>query len=181
MQITFVTGNSGKYEEAKQIIPDLIQKDLDLLEIQGIDPKPIITHKLEEAKKVLTGNIIVEDTSLCLDGLNGLPGPLIKWFMKTVGNGGLLTMAKATGNTKATAKVLIGFSKENGEIEFFEGAIDGEIVDPKGESGFGWDAIFQPTGWNKTFGEMTQKEKNQISMRKIAFHHLKESLLNTPE
>lgn len=173
MHLTFVTGNQSKYEEAKQIIPDLLQKDIDLLEIQGVDPKPIITHKLEEAKKVLSGNFIVEDTSLYLDALSGLPGPQIKWFMKTIGNDGLVKIANSFGNTKATAKVVIGYSKENGDIEFFEGAMDGEIVSPRGENGFGWDPIFQPNGSTKTLAEMNMEEKNQISSRKIAFQKLK--------
>ncbi len=176
MKIVFVTGNKGKLEEAKQIIPDLEQQDIDLVEVQGIDPKPIIAHKLEEAKKLLQGNLVVEDTSLYLDALGGLPGPLIKWFMKTLGNDGLAKMAESFGNSKATAKVVIGFSKEDGSVEFFEGAIEGDIVKPRGENGFGWDAIFQPTGWTKTFAEMTLEEKNEISMRKIAFQKLKDSL-----
>ena len=83
--IFFVTGNKNKYEEAKQIIPEIIQKDIDLTEIQEIDPKIIISYKLEEAKKLLSGNLVVEDTSLYIDGMNGLPGPLIRWFMKTIG------------------------------------------------------------------------------------------------
>lgn len=174
--IIFVTGNQGKFEEAKQIIPDLVQQDIDLVEIQEIDPKKVITHKLEEAKKLLSGNLIVEDTSLYLNGLNGLPGPLIKWFMKTIGNDGLFKIANSIGDTKAIAKVVVGFSKENGNIEFFEGAIDGNIVSPRGDNGFGWDPIFQPIGETKTFAEMTQEEKNEISMRKIAFQKLKKHI-----
>lgn len=176
MQITFVTSNQGKYEEAKQIIPELVQKDIELIEIQEIDPKKIITHKLEEAKKQLSGVLIVEDTSLYINDFNGLPGPLIKWFMKSIGNEGLFKISTSMGNTKATAKIIIGLSKSNSDIEFFEGSIDGNIVSPRGDNGFGWDPIFQPVGESKTFAEMTQEEKNKISMRKIAFEKLKTAL-----
>ena len=172
MKITFVTGSQNKYDEAKQIIPELERQDLDLVEIQEIDPKIIISHKLEEAKKVLQGNLVVEDTSLYFDSLVGLPGPLIKWFMKTIGNNGLVKLVESFGNPKATAKCIIGLSKEDGTLEYFEGSTDGEIVEPRGDNGFGWDPIFQPTGWNKTFAEMTQEEKNEISMRRIAFQKL---------
>ena len=65
------------------------QSDIDLTEIQSVDPKEIIEHKLNEAKKHMKGNLVVEDTSLYFEALNGLPGPLIKWFLKTVGNEGL--------------------------------------------------------------------------------------------
>lgn len=176
MEITFVTGSQNKYDEAKQIIPDLEHREIDLVEVQGIDPKPIIAHKLEEAKKVLQGNIVVEDISLYFDSLVGLPGPLIKWFMKTIGNDGLVKIVESFGNQKATAKCIVGLSKEDGSVEFFEGTIDGEIVKPRGDNGFGWDPIFLPTGWDKTFAEMTQEEKNEISMRKIAFQKLSDYL-----
>lgn len=175
-EIVFVTGSDNKYEEAKQVIPDLVRKDLDLVEIQGIDPKPIIAHKLEEAKKSLSGNLVVEDISLYLDCLGGLPGPLIKWFMKTIGNDGLVKIAQSYGNSKVTARCLIGLSSDNGEVEFFEGSIEGEIVSPRGGNGFGWDSIFQPTGWTMTFAEMSAEEKGEISMRKIAFQKLNDYL-----
>lgn len=176
MKITFVTGSQNKFDEAKQIITDIEHQDLDLVEVQGVDPKPIIAHKLEEAKKTLQGNLVVEDISLYLEALGGLPGPLIKWFMKTIGNDGIVKITESFSNNKTVAKCIVGFGKEDGGIEYFEGSIDGEIVSPRGENGFGWDAIFQPTGWTKTFAEMTQEEKNQISMRKIAFQKLKDYL-----
>ncbi len=175
-KIIFVTGNKGKFAEAQQIISELEQNDIDLVEIQEIDPKKVILHKLEQAKKLLQGNLIVEDTSLYLDCLGGLPGPLIKWFMKTIGNEGLVKIAESFENKKASAKVVIGNSNENDSVEYFEGSIDGEIVKPRGENGFGWDSIFQPAGWLKTFAEMTLEEKNKISMRKIAFQKLRDSL-----
>jgi len=50
------------------------------------------------------------------------------------------------------------------------------IVEPKGENGFGWDKIFQPEGFEKTFAEMSMEEKNEISMRKKAFQKLKRYL-----
>jgi non-canonical purine NTP pyrophosphatase (RdgB/HAM1 family) len=173
--IKFITGNKGKLQEAKQILGEVESLDLDLVEIQEIDPQAVISAKLKEAEKHEAGEFIVEDTSLYLDALGGLPGPLIKWFMKTVGNNGLYEIAEKLGNNKAEAKALVGFSDKQGNMEFFEGSISGKIVSPKGE-GFGWDPVFQPEGYNKTFGEMTQEEKNEISMRKIALEKLREYL-----
>ncbi len=173
MKLIFITGNKGKFEEAKAIIPDLEQSDIDLVEIQSIDSKEVITHKLEEARKMVTGSFAVEDNSLYLEALNGLPGPLIKWFLKTIGNDGLYKLAESFNNFNASAKVVIGLSKEDRTTEFFEGEIKGKIVSPRGENGFGWDAIFEIEGTGKTFAEMTQEEKNEISMRKIAFQKLK--------
>lgn len=178
MALYFLTGNKGKLEELQAILGEVEQLDIDLPEIQEIDPHAIIKAKLEAARAHHKGNFIVEDTSLYLDALNGLPGPLIKWFMKTVGIDGLYTMAAAFGNFGAEAKTLIGYCSEEGEIEFFEGAIRGSIVRPRGECGFGWDPIFQPEGKDKTFGELPREEKNQFSMRKLAAEKLRAHLSN---
>lgn len=178
MKLTFITGNKGKFDEASKIITDLEQKDIDLAEIQSLDPKVIIQAKLEEAKKNIQGNIVVEDGGLYIESLNGLPGPLIKWFMKALDNDGLYKITESFDNKKAEAKVIIGVSFEDGSVEYFEGSIAGIIVAPRGENGFGWDKIFQPDGFNKTFAEMTLEEKNEISMRKAAFQKLKDYLSN---
>lgn len=174
MKITFLTGNKDKFKEAKEIIPYLEQSDIDLIEIQSIDSKEVILHKLDEAKKHIKGNLIVEDTSLSLEGMNGLPGTLIKLFLKTIKNEGLVKITESFGNDKATAKVVIGYADEKGECKFFEGLIEGKVVRPRGNNGFGWDEIFEPKGWRKTFAEMTTEEKNKISMRKLAFQKLKD-------
>jgi non-canonical purine NTP pyrophosphatase (RdgB/HAM1 family) len=157
--IYFITGNKGKFAEIKAIIPEIEQLDLDLLEIQEIDPRPVIEEKLHEARKMHNGEFIVEDTSLYIDSMNSLPGPLIKWFLKSVGQEGVAKMAETFG-TKAKAVTMIGYSDADGNIQYFEGSIDGEIVHPRGENGFGWDQIFQPKGYQKTFGEMKPEEKN---------------------
>jgi non-canonical purine NTP pyrophosphatase (RdgB/HAM1 family) len=171
----FITGNKGKLTEVQNILGDVEALDIDLPEIQEIDAHKIIKAKLEEAQKHHEDEFIVEDTSLYFEAMNGLPGPLIKWFMKTVGNDGLYKMISVFGNFNAEAKTIIGHSDLEGSIEFFEGSIKGTIVPPRG-TGFGWDPIFQPEGYNKTFGELTAEEKNSFSMRKLAIEKLKEYL-----
>jgi non-canonical purine NTP pyrophosphatase (RdgB/HAM1 family) len=171
--IYFITGNKNKFAEVKAILPEVEQLDIDLPEIQEIDAKEIVKEKLLEALKHKKGEFIVEDTSLYLDCLNGLPGPLIKWFLKTIGNKGLSEIAEKFKNHKAIAKTIIGYAKNPKEIHFFEGVIYGKIVRPKGESNFGWDPIFLPDGYKKTFAEMSREEKNKISMRRNALNKLK--------
>lgn len=177
-KITFITGNKGKFEEASKIIDGLEQLDIDLTEIQSLDPKEIITAKLNEAKTKVQGNIVVEDGSFNIEVFNGFPGPLVKWFMKALDNEGVYKLIENFENKKVEAKVILGLSLEGGEIEFFEGAISGSIVSPRGENGFSWDKIFMPDGCDKTFAEMTLEEKNNISMRKIAFQRLKDYIQN---
>jgi non-canonical purine NTP pyrophosphatase (RdgB/HAM1 family) len=176
MNVYFITGDKSKFEEARAIIPSLEQLDIDLVEIQEIDNRKIIETKLVEALKRHEGGFIVEDTSLSLDCLNGLPGPLIKWFLKTIGNDGLWKIAERAGNPKAEAKTVIGYAKNADNIRYFEGKIKGEITAPRGTANFGWDPIFQAEGYSKTFAEMSREEKNEISMRRLAFDQLKKYL-----
>jgi len=172
----FITGNRSKFEEAQAILGGIKQLDIDLPEIQEVDAKAIMRAKLLEALAHRQGEFIVEDTSLYLDCLNGLPGPLIKWFLKTIGNSGLADLAEKLGNTRAEAKTVVGYAKNHEELFFFEGSIGGKIVAPAGDQGFGWDPIFLPDGYTKTFAEMSPNEKNDISMRRIALNKLKEFL-----
>lgn len=173
--IYFITGNKGKFDEAKAIIPMLEQLDIDLPEIQEIDSKMIIEAKLLAASEHHDGELVVEDTSLALECLGGLPGPMIKWFEKTIGNAGIAGLANKYSNRAATAKVMLGYKKGD-VIKYSEGSLDGEIVEPRGDKDFGWGPIFQPYGHKKTFGEMDRDEKNTLSMRKIAFQKLSDFL-----
>lgn len=176
MALYFITGNDDKFAEAQAILGDIVQLNEELPEIQETDAKKIIEAKLHTAKELREGEFIVEDTSLHFDCLCGLPGPLIKWFLRAVGNEGLWRIAADAGNTKAEARVLVGYSGNDGKTHFFEGTIKGNIVAPRGTGDFGWGPIFQPEGHTQTFAEMTRKEKNTISMRRIALEKLKEFL-----
>jgi inosine triphosphate pyrophosphatase len=176
MEIYFVTGNKNKFAEALSIIPSLKQLDIDLTEIQEIDAHLIIEAKLAEGLRHKQGDFIVEDTSLYFDALKGLPGPLIKWFLKTLGNEGLARLANQLDSQKAEAKTIIGYAESSDKIHYFEGAIKGSVVAPRGTTSFGWDSIFQPDGYSKSFAEMSREEKGAISMRRLAFEGLKNYL-----
>jgi len=174
-KLYFITGNSGKLNEAKNVMSNLEQIDLDLPEIQEIDARRIIEAKLDEALKHNDGEFIVEDTSVYIDCLGGLPGPLIKWFLETLKIEGISELVGKYDDKKASAKTIVGYS-DGERTMFFEGVVEGEIVAPRGKNGFGWDKMFLPGGSNKTFGEMTLEEKEKFSMRKIALLKLKDYL-----
>src|SRR3989338_8013701 len=95
-ELYFITGNENKLKEAKEIMPEIKGLNMDLLEIQDINPHKIIKHKVEEARKQVPGRFIVEDVSFYLEAINGLPGPLIKWFLKTIGVEGIVKIAKTS-------------------------------------------------------------------------------------
>lgn len=176
-RIYFITSREEKFREAKLVIPELEQLNVNLQEVQSLDSEEVIQNKLKEAFKYSSGPFIVEDVSVCLDCLNGLPGPLIKWFLKALGNDGLYGLVRKLGNERATVKCMIGYARTPESIRYFSGQVQGRIVEPKG-TGFGWDPIFQLDGHDKTFGEMSPEEKNTVSMRRIALESLKLYLEN---
>ncbi len=169
----FVTGNPGKFKEAKNLIPEIEQINIILPEEQSLDPEFIIAKKLEAAAKHAPGRYIVEDTSLYLEGMNGFPGPLVKWLRKSLGNKGIYELAQRLENTRAVAKTVIGYADGKNKPVYFEGTQEGKIVLPQGNDGFGWDEIFQPDGLNETFAEMGDDFKPQFSMRTEAFNKLR--------
>ncbi len=174
--ITFVTGNENKFKEIQAIIKDVVMTTVELPEVQELDSKKVILAKLEEAKKLIEGEVIVEDTSLVFASMNGLPGPLIKWFMQALGPSGLAELARRNDLQLAEAIVTIGYSDNENNILFFEDKIAGRIVSPRGKTGFGWDVIFEPEGYDLTFAQMATTEKNKISMRGQAARKLKAHL-----
>ena len=174
-KLYFITGNVGKFIEAKSVIYDAEQIDLDLLEIQEIDARKVVEAKLREALKHNSGEFFCEDTSLYINCLKGLPGPLIKWFLEVLKVDGIYDLVKRYEDKSAVAKTIVGYSDGN-NIVFFEGIVEGEIVSPRGENGFGWDKLFLPGGSERTFGEMNLGEKNEFSMRKMALIKLRDYL-----
>ncbi|MFO7711487.1 MAG: non-canonical purine NTP pyrophosphatase [Candidatus Woesearchaeota archaeon] len=153
----FITGNSNKFREAKKIIPELERKDLDLEEIQELDPQKIIEHKLSQVKEE---NIVVEDISLF--DRDGFPGPLIKWMLKALSLERIADILKGPATAQCTLGVRL-----NNEVFYIKAEISGTIVPPRG-AGFGFDPIFLPDGTKKTFGE-----EKKDSMRTRAFRKLK--------
>ena len=175
-KLYFITGNINKFKEVKAMIPDVEQLDIDLVEIQELDEHKVIEHKLLEAMSHHDGKFIVEDTSLYLDCLHGLPGPYIKWFLQTIGNDGLVDITKKFNNNRAYVKVIFGCARDSKTIKYFKGEVKGRIVPVRAKSGFGWDDIFVPSGYTQTYAQMGKEEKNKISMRTIALTKLKEFL-----
>lgn len=176
--IYFITGNAGKFREVEALIPDIQQLNLDLDEIQSLDPQVVIKHKLEQAAKHHDGEFIVEDTSLSLGCLGGMPGTMIKWFQEAIGLEGIANLAARYDDQSATARTVIGYRDAQGRNHFVAGEIHGHVAAPQ-DGGFGWDAIFVPEGYDQTFGELGPEIKQSISMRRQAINQLLKVLSTT--
>jgi non-canonical purine NTP pyrophosphatase (RdgB/HAM1 family) len=108
----------------------------------------------------------------------GLPGALIKWFLKAVGEPGICQMMNNFQERDAWAKTAIATYDGVDEPNFYTGIVYGKIADqPSGSGGFGWDQVFIPNGAVKTFGEMSGPEKDQYSMRRQAITLLMQSFV----
>lgn len=173
----FATKNENKLREVNEILGyNLEQISVELFEPQGVKAEDVIREKAKDAFRKTGKFVLVEDTGLEFAAWNGLPGALIKWFLHTVGNEGILKMLVNETNRKAIAKTAVGFF-DGAQTHIFVGEISGVISEAiRGANGFGWDPIFIPDGYNKSFAEMASAEKNAISMRKLALERMKTEL-----
>lgn len=188
--ITFVTGNPNKRKEVVQILGGqdseegsivgdyLIRNaNVDIEEIQGTIEEVTI-HKAKSAAALLDGPVLVEDTCLGFTAMNNLPGPYVKWFVKSIGLQGLVDMLYKFEDKSAQAVCTFGYCEGPGqEVKLFQGVTDGLIVEARGDQYFGWDAIFEPKGFEQTYAEMDKAVKNSISHRFRALDKLRDFLL----
>lgn len=173
--IFYITGNNNKFKEAKILIPNIIQKKIDLPEIQELDLNKIIDAKLDEAIKHTNEAIIVEDVALEIHALNKFPGPLIKWMLSVMTLDELYKLIYPYENKKATVKIIVGYANKNIRKKILV-EVHGIIVPPRGNRDFGWCALFQEDGSSVTYGEMTDEERAHKSMRGTALRELRKWL-----
>jgi non-canonical purine NTP pyrophosphatase (RdgB/HAM1 family) len=179
-ELVFVTSNLGKLREAEAVLGrGLDHRALDLPEIQTLDLHEVVRGKAAMAWERLGRPVLVEDTGLEIVGLNGFPGPLVRWLLTSVGPEGIARIAHCFADPGATARCLVCATDGSAEV-FGEGAVSGSIAAaPRGHGGFGWDSVFVPSvGDGRTYGEMSEDEKNLISHRHKAFVALRDALEN---
>jgi len=182
-RICFATNNKHKLEEVKHILTDIEIISLD--ELGCFD-------ELEETQPTLEGNSLqkasfifnhynmpcfADDTGLEVAALQGAPGVYSARYAgeqkKSEDNINLL-LKNLHGVTNRTAQFRTVITVMGlGETKTFEGVINGIIAETKkGSDGFGYDPVFQPEGYTKTFAEMTMAEKNKVSHRALAVEKL---------
>ena len=180
--LNFITTNSQKvFEFQNRLLPLKVKQiNIELEEIQSIDPEFIIRHKLKSAFKHHKGPFVIEDVSLFLECFGWkLPGPLIKFFNLHLRGKGIAQIAKSLKKFDAKAVVIIAYAKNISNIKFFTGEINGKIVFPRGNYEFGFDEIFVPNGHTKTLSEMKEKGEFAHSPRSKAVDKLKKYLLKS--
>tara|TARA_B100000925_G_scaffold283701_1_gene257863 strand:+ start:947 stop:1543 length:597 start_codon:yes stop_codon:yes gene_type:complete len=183
-KLVFATQNNGKYNEVKRMMP----KNISLLNLNDLNFNEVIEETgktLKQNAKIKSDfifknfkiNCFADDTGLEIDSLDGMPGVFSARFAGKNSNSHdnikkvweLLTGYK---NTNARFKTVFSLNV-NGKTFFFEGNINGKIIfKQRGRNGFGYDSIFIPNGYTKTFAELNLNEKNKISHRSKALKRL---------
>ncbi|CAH8864549.1 unnamed protein product [Trichobilharzia szidati] len=179
--LTFVTGNPKKLSEFLKIVGEEYAEKiktvaLDLPEIQG-SIEEVSKEKCLSAYSQVGGPVLVEDTALCFNAMNGMPGPFVKWFLKSTGPEGLYRMLTGFNDFRAEAVCTFAYCNSlETPVELFTGITSGHIVSPRGPRDFGWDCIFQPDGYTETYAELDKATKNSISHRYKALLKVKSYL-----
>ncbi|HEX8899262.1 MAG TPA: RdgB/HAM1 family non-canonical purine NTP pyrophosphatase, partial [Chthoniobacterales bacterium] len=194
IRILLATRNAHKTLEFSQILgPNFVVRDL-----SGESAVPVVEEtgsmfvenailKAVTISKGFPGLVVADDSGLEVDLLGGAPGV---YSARYAGAGAtddeniarLLAELRRFPHDAAPVarfRCTLALAREGGLLHTFEGAIEGFIVDtPRGESGFGYDPIFQPTGSSQTFAELSSAEKNRISHRARAIRLLQRALLS---
>ena len=190
MKLVFATNNKHKLKEIRNILGNQF-KILSLTDINCREEIPETQNTIEgnasqKAHFVYNKhktNCFADDTGLEIEALNGEPGVYSARYagencsfednVKKV-----LTKLSGISNRKARFKTVISLIIDKKEYQF-EGIINGTITTEKhGTSGFGYDPIFLPDNYKKTFAELSSREKNKISHRGLATQKLAKFLNN---
>ncbi len=182
------THNKGKFMEMSDLLPKKIKKispiDLDI-------KSPIENGKTFQENSEIkaeffckNSNLVTlsDDSGLEVDALNGEPGIFSSRFAEDLGGFEnamkkiLERIKKINKGSKAQFISSLTIQWPDGKKITEMGVIKGSLTDIRGENGFGYDPIFVPEGYSKTFAEMNYKEKLKIDHRQIAYKKLYEKI-----
>lgn len=187
-KLIFATHNKHKLEEVKLLLNNEINL-LSLTDISFFDEIPEEEDTLEgnarqKAKFIFDlyhQDCFSDDTGLEVLSLNGAPGVHSARYAGEGHNDAmnrrkLLEQLKGIQNRTARFRTVVALWWKGTEY-LFEGIVKGEIIaEERGDNGFGYDSLFVPEGYDKTFAEMGEKEKNEISHRGKAIKNLAQFL-----
>ncbi len=180
MKLVLATGNSDKLKEMKALLAKLP------IEVTSKDEMGFADLDVDETGETLEDNaelkaralyeatgewVLADDTGLFVDALDGAPGV---YSARYAGEHAtyednrkrLLSALEGVDDRSAAFRTVVCLIDKAGQAIFLEGVCPGAIaVVERGEMGFGYDSIFVPEGWDRSFAEMTDEEKNAISHR----------------
>jgi XTP/dITP diphosphohydrolase len=189
IELLFATRNANKTAEIRKILGPLFQ-------VNDLADHPEIPHIAETGRtfednailkaatisKHIPGFVVADDSGLEVDALGGAPGiysaryagpdasdnEKIERLLEQLGRVGAPKDAR-----RARFHCVLALARKGEVLGVFEGVVEGQIADqPRGSHGFGYDPIFIPNGFQRTFGELEPAEKNRLSHRARALEKL---------
>lgn len=157
VKIVYVTGNWAKIEAAKQFLEplgfEIDNVKMDVPELQNDSIEEVAKYSAKWASDELKCNVLKNDSGLCVDALNGFPGPYTHYVDDTLGEDGILKLLGDTNNRKAHFIEVLAYCEYGKEPITFTSITTGTIaLEKSGKYGWSWDFIFIPDGQDKTLG-----------------------------
>lgn len=193
-QLVFATNNAHKLGELRKMLTGRFRvvglADIGCHDDIPEDADTFEGNALAKAQWVFDRygfDCIADDSGLEVDALGGEPGVYSARYAgaghdDAANNAKLLGRLEGMSNRRARFRTVIALVRKNRPPMYFRGAVEGRIIEsPRGESGFGYDPLFVPDGWDKTFAEATADEKNAVSHRGMAVRELCRELFRSPD
>lgn len=189
-RLLVATHNRGKLEEISALLEPFCVSvtsagDLGLPEPEETETSFVGNARIKARAAVRATGLpaLADDSGITIDALGGAPGVhTADWAETPQGRNFVLAMARAWDLLELAAapfprraqfRCCLVLAWPDGHDEVFEGVMPGRVVWPmRGEQGHGYDPIFQPDGFDVTFGEMDRWQKNRVSHRADAFARL---------
>ncbi|TFZ58882.1 RdgB/HAM1 family non-canonical purine NTP pyrophosphatase [Methylorubrum sp. Q1] len=201
-KVVIATHNAGKLVEMRELLAPFGVEAVSAGEL-GL-PEPDETGTMFSENAAIKAHAAAEasglpafadDSGLCVDSLDGAPGLFsARWAGPDKDFSGAMARIAAELDTRGAADRRAHFVSAlvlawpDGHTELFEGRVFGDLVEPRGNLGFGYDPMFRPEGMDRTFGEISSEEKhgvdwqtgNALSHRARAFVELAKACLRRP-
>jgi XTP/dITP diphosphohydrolase len=197
IELLFATRNANKTAEIRKILGPQFQ-------VNDLAEHPEIAHIAETGRtfednailkavtvsKHIPGLVVADDSGLEVDALGGAPGIYSARYAgpDASDNEKIEKLLEQLGRVTATKDArrarfhcVLALARKGEVLGMFEGVVEGQIADrPRGSHGFGYDPIFIPNGFQRTFGELEPAEKDQLSHRARALEKLNAFLIVRP-
>lgn len=193
-QIVFATNNAHKLGELRTMLAGRFRivglADIGCHDDIPEDADTFEGNALAKAQWVFDHyglDCIADDSGLEVDALGGEPGIHSARYAgaghdDAANNALLLSRLGGAADRSARFRTVIAMVRKGRQPMYFHGTVEGRILEaPRGESGFGYDPLFVPEGWDKTFAEAFADEKNSVSHRGRAVRELCRYLFRSPD
>jgi XTP/dITP diphosphohydrolase len=182
MKIAIVTSNQGKLREFRASLEgqgiEVVHADLDCDEIQADTLQEVVVDCLGQLSSCGIKDLALDDSGLFIDHLKGFPGVYSSYALRTLGNEGVLKLLEGVKDRGAHFECCIGCMTGDFGQFIVTGRCEGTIgLKAAGNEGFGFDPIFIPQGYDRTFAEISIEEKNRISHRGKALQAFSQELI----